>query len=160
MTQFTDLPDHFKDVVHATFDRQSRFGAMMRCILMGRDQSLEPGWPRFIGKASRTSDNLLMWDFLTASGDYHHGALAGSWEDFMGNVLGIMKHLRWCRLKQANGGTQAIPLSEGGRIKMVAFQNALNAGITSYSGSTISFLKETLGRTRLIGAGGPDIPVR
>lgn len=101
MAKYDALPDHLKTVLDAT--KGSRFGAIMACAIMGDDQGDElemEGIPHFRGKGSITSDGYLMWDFVTADGDYKAGAFAGEWREFTSNMRRLMAHLGWADDKQ------------------------------------------------------------
>lgn len=67
----------------------TQFGAIIRCALgIERDAT-----PRFVGKASVTSDGFVMCDFVDWRGDGHMSAFVGSFGDLTGNVSGLSDHL-------------------------------------------------------------------
>jgi hypothetical protein len=48
--------------------------------------------PYLSGRATITSDGLLMCDFTSKDGVFHPGALVGDDEDFARNLLGLCNH--------------------------------------------------------------------
>jgi hypothetical protein len=70
--------------------RGSQFGAIIRCAL-GRDLEAVP---RFVGKASVTSDGFIMCNFIDRDGDGYHGAFVGAKSDLTRNFRGLSDHLK------------------------------------------------------------------
>ena len=68
--------------------RGSRIGAMLRAALGVERNAI----PRFVGKASLTSDDYIICHFVDTHGDNHMGAFAGGYDDFQRNVRGLMDH--------------------------------------------------------------------
>lgn len=68
----------------------TQFGAIIRCAL-SRDMEATP---RFVGKASVTSDGFVMCDFVDRNGTYRHGAFVGAFGDLTGNLSGLSDHLK------------------------------------------------------------------
>src|ERR1700744_4954330 len=60
--------------------RGTQFGAIIRCAL-GVDAGQTVG-PRFVGKATKTSDGYVLCDFITRDGQYKMKAFVGSFDDF------------------------------------------------------------------------------
>lgn len=58
---------------------------------LASDESTSP--PRYVGKASVTSDGFLMCNFIARNGDRHQGAFVGSADDLACNIAGLAKHL-------------------------------------------------------------------
>ena len=101
MAQYNDLPVHLKAVLDAT--KGTRFGAILACAIMGDDQGDElemEGKPHFRGKGTVTPDGYLMWDLVTAEGDYKAGAFAGGWQDFTTNMRQLTIRLGWADAEQ------------------------------------------------------------
>lgn len=100
------MEPYVKKVLAATAG--TRFGAMIRCAY-GVERDAQP---RFIGRASITSDGFLMWSFVTASGEHKSGAFAGDAESYFANVVGLIRHLNLtaddraefsCKMQEAIG---------------------------------------------------------
>ena len=101
MAKYNDLPVHLKTVLDAT--KGTRFGAILACATMGDDQGDElemEGKPHFRGKGTITSDGYLMWDLVTAEGDYKAGAFAGEWREFTINMRRLTVYLGWADEEQ------------------------------------------------------------
>ena len=101
MAQYNDLPVHLKTVLDAT--KGTRFGAILACAIMSDDQGDElemEGKPHFRGKGTVTPDGYLMWDLVTAEGDYKAGAFAGEWQDFTTNMRQLTIRLGWADAEQ------------------------------------------------------------
>lgn len=80
-----DLKDK---VLAATYG--TKLGAILRCALdVERDAQ-----PRFVGKATVTSDGFIVCNFVDSDGEAHFGAFVGSKQDLWGNVLGLCDHLK------------------------------------------------------------------
>jgi hypothetical protein len=86
MTKFT-TPDLERRIMSAT--RNFKFGAIIACAAGVADEAC----PRFVGKASVTSDGFVMCDFVDHDGDYHHGAFVGAMADLTRNITGLTDHL-------------------------------------------------------------------
>lgn len=69
----------------------TRFGAILHAVW---EQDMPPAGPEFLGKATVTSDGFVLCDYRDRQGRRHRGALVGSYNDLMGNVRGIAKHMR------------------------------------------------------------------
>ena len=67
----------------------SRFGAILACALDVDRKAI----PRFVGKASITSDGFVMCDFVDSSGHGHYGAFVGAVSDLDSNVKWLAEHL-------------------------------------------------------------------
>lgn len=86
MTKFTDTRLRGR-VLAAT--ARTHFGAILACA------AEEPGesCPRFVGKASVTSDGFVLCDFVDRDGTFHHGAFVGALSDLKKNACGLVDHL-------------------------------------------------------------------
>lgn len=70
----------------------TQFGAIIRCAYdLERDAC-----PRFVGKASITSDGFVMCSFVDRHGEGHMGAFVGSARDLSANIAGLIRH---CSMK-------------------------------------------------------------
>lgn len=67
----------------------TRFGAMIDCAY-GKNRDATP---RFVGKATITSDGFLMWSFVDRHGEGHSGAFSGGYGDYVDNMHGLARHL-------------------------------------------------------------------
>ena len=70
--------------------RGTKLGAILRCAMGMNELGVAP---RFVGKASVTSDSFIMCDLIDSDGNGHHGAFVGSLADFDRNLLGLSEHL-------------------------------------------------------------------
>lgn len=68
----------------------TKFGAILRCALNVERDAV----PRFVGKATATSDGFVMCDFVDADGEGHWGAFVGSRSDLVRNMKGLAGHLQ------------------------------------------------------------------
>ena len=75
--------------------RGTQLGAIAICAL-GKKATRNP---RFIGKASITSDGFIMCDFVDSSGQYRPGAMVGRVGDLECNAIGVATH---CELSPAD----------------------------------------------------------
>ena len=72
--------------------RGSQFGAIIECALgIGAGETTGP---RFVGKASVTSDGFIMCDFIDRNGQYRFGAFVGGQSDLDRNTRGLIAHLK------------------------------------------------------------------
>ena len=72
--------------------RGTKLGAILACVL-NEVHDTAPTAPRFIGKASVTSDGFVMCAFIDRAGRCHHGALVGAVCELDANVAGLAEHL-------------------------------------------------------------------
>lgn len=76
-------------VVSATCGNATHLG----CILLTALDRPADDPPRFVGKASVTSDGFIMCGYVDRAGDHHPGAFVGSWDDLEANLRGLSRHL-------------------------------------------------------------------
>jgi hypothetical protein len=69
----------------------TRTGAILRCALGLNNKN---DFPRFMGKASVTSDGWLMCDFIGSSGQLHRGAFVGAASDLTANIGSLAAFLK------------------------------------------------------------------
>ena len=75
-------------LIEATQGNQSLLGAVVLAAI-----GKTPANPPYLsGRATITSDGLLMCDFTSKDGVFHPGALVGDDEDFARNLLGLCNH--------------------------------------------------------------------
>lgn len=67
----------------------TQLGAILSCA-MGEDRDI---LPRYVGKASITSDGFIMCSFIGSDGEAHSGAFVGSVEDLDANLLRLKTHM-------------------------------------------------------------------
>jgi hypothetical protein len=80
--------------------RGSQFGAIIECALgIGVGQTTGP---RFVGKATVTSDGFIMCDFIDRNGCYRHSAFVGAKDDLTRNYRGLSDHLKLSERDRAN----------------------------------------------------------
>lgn len=73
----------------------TQFGAIIRCAYdLERDAC-----PRFVGRATVTSDGFLMCSFVDRHGEGHSGAFVGSASDLQRNIDGVTRH---CKLSASD----------------------------------------------------------
>lgn len=72
--------------------RGTRFGAILACA-SERYYDAAPATPRFVGRASVTSDGFVMCNFVDQRGNGHRGAFVGAIADLNANVSGLADHL-------------------------------------------------------------------
>jgi hypothetical protein len=72
--------------------RGSKFGAIIQSAF-GIGAGLTTG-PRFVGKASITSDGFVMCNFIDSNGQFHFGAFVGAFDDLTRNYRGLSDHLK------------------------------------------------------------------
>ncbi len=75
-------------LIEATQGNQTRLGAVVLAAIGRRPDNP----PYLSGRATITSDGLLMCDFTSKDGVFHPGALVGDDEDFARNLLGLCNH--------------------------------------------------------------------
>jgi hypothetical protein len=69
----------------------TKLGAILRCA-MGRNEMTM--FPRFVGKASVTSDGFVLCDFIDGSFQDHHGAFVGSKVEVLNNGRNLSLHMK------------------------------------------------------------------
>jgi hypothetical protein len=69
----------------------TKLGAILRCAL---GANREHDAPRFVGKASVTSDGFIMCSFVGGDNSFHPGAFVGSLADLDDNLEGLSRHLQ------------------------------------------------------------------
>lgn len=69
--------------------RGTQFGAIFAAAI---DQKIPV--PRFTGKATITSDNFVMANFVDKNGNGHSGAFVGSASDLVRNTIGLADMLK------------------------------------------------------------------
>ena len=81
-------PDWINDLRAAT--QGTKFGAILACA---SNWPVAKGTPAFDGRATLTSDGMLLCDFLDTCGSRHSGAFVGSFADLCRNLAGVAAHL-------------------------------------------------------------------
>lgn len=80
-------PTWKKNAIAAT--RGTQLGAIIACAL-----GVEVPHPCFVGKATLTSDNFIICNFIDKDGESHMGAFVGSSSDLVRNARGLAEHLK------------------------------------------------------------------
>jgi hypothetical protein len=76
--------------VMATRGNATLLGTILLCVL---DRNGD-GCPRFVGKASVTSDGFILCDYVSRGGVFNPGAFAGAMADLDRNIAGLADHLK------------------------------------------------------------------
>ena len=82
-------------VVGATHPERQGGGrerTQLGAIVMAAIGKKPPSPPELVGKATITSDGMVMCDFIDPSGTYHYGAFVCSDRDMVRNIVGLANH--------------------------------------------------------------------
>lgn len=75
-------------VIEATQGNQTQIGVIVLASI-----GKEPDNPPYLrSKARIDSDGLVICDFVSKDGVYHHDAIVGDDEDLVRNVMGLVRH--------------------------------------------------------------------
>ena len=83
--------NHWQDrAIIATRGNATRLGAILLAAL-GRAEADDQ--PRFVGRASVTSDGFVLCDYVGLDGAHHPGAFVGDVVDLVSNTINLARHL-------------------------------------------------------------------